>query len=91
MFCPTLFGHEPGDNDEIVGTLANRIRDFREQQAAAVETEMAAGAARDGVRFHYVDATASLIFTAEDIGADCFHLSTEGQAKVAEAVLEAMR
>jgi hypothetical protein len=100
-FCPTLFGRGTvgGETQEqLVSTLANRIRDFREEQRKQVDAanlRLSASAEKFGqvssLRFHYVDATTALTFTGDDIAGDCFHLSTGGQAKVADAVLSQMQ
>lgn len=86
-FCPTLFGLQalPGaKKDEIIGALANRIRDYRKIQVEAVQAAQVVAPAN--LRFHYIAETTNLTFGADDIAGDCFHLSAAGQQKIASAV-----
>lgn len=100
-YCPTLFG-EPGVNGETakqredtVAALANRIRAYREGQRAVVDELNAAAVkavqpAAPRVRYHYIAATEGVMFGADDIAGDCFHLSRAGQGKVAAAIFTAL-
>lgn len=90
QFCQTLFG--PGWDDAAqVSLLANRIRSFRDAQKKAVEDfnswrgKKLPAKSIDAV---YVAGTETLKFDANDVGADCFHLSPIGQAKIANALFE---
>lgn len=87
--CPTLFS-DSVSSDETRATIANRIRDFRtkQQQLVASFNERAKKRGLSGLKFHFVDQTAQVIFEGEDIAHDCFHLSVSGQTKIARAVLE---
>lgn len=88
-FCPTLFapkGESEKKQEKRFGIVANRIRDFREEQAKVVG-RLAREFSQEKLRFHLVEDTAGIQFQGDDIGGDCFHLSVSGQAKVARAVL----
>ncbi len=93
QFCPTLFGRDREDSAHL-SQLANRIRAYREAQKQAVEKfndwrgKKQPSKAIDAV---YVSATETLNFVGEDVGADCFHLSPEGQGKIARALFSAMK
>ena len=92
-YCPTLFGAHGSqkEKEEILSSLANRIRDYREIEGLEIARAMdIAAKAGLAVRFHYVTGTADLKFSGEDIAQDCFHLAPSGQAKVARAVLRQM-
>jgi lysophospholipase L1-like esterase len=93
QFCHTLFGRGATDSAHL-SFLANRIRAYREAQKTVVDAfnvwrgKTLPSKAIDAV---YVAATESLTFEARDVGPDCFHLSAEGQAKVAQALVPALR
>lgn len=88
-YCPTLFGAATPEQERSLQAIANRIRAFREIQAQVVADLSAnpMAAAPSPVRLHYVADTANLQFAADDIAEDCFHLSRQGQQKLATAVL----
>ena len=95
-YCSTLFSPPGKGSDELVGSLANRIRAYREIQRQVVDefsgkpstpNAVPTVVAPAGMRLHYLSETAELSFVAEDIADDCFHLSQAGQAKVAQAVV----
>ena len=91
VICSTLFDDYSAGGvarEKSLSALANRIRDFREAESRAVERYGTLGrdAAGGGIRVHLISSTAKLVFGAEDIAGDCFHLSPVGQAKVAQAV-----
>jgi lysophospholipase L1-like esterase len=93
-YCPTLFGgstRDPKAQEELIGQLANRIRAYRDAAKRVVERAQTAlastGDGAGGMSFRFVSGTGELIFGADDIAADCFHLSAAGQARVAAAVL----
>jgi lysophospholipase L1-like esterase len=92
-FCQTLFG--PGwDDSAQVSQLANRIRSFREIQKKVVdEFNDWRGKKLPAKSFEavYVAATEGLSFGAADVGADCFHLSAQGQAKIASALYSVIK
>jgi lysophospholipase L1-like esterase len=93
QFCPTLFGPERNDSAHL-SQLANRIRSYRDAQKNVVERfnewrgKKLPSTAIEAV---FVSATETLQFGGDDVGADCFHLSSEGQAKVARTLFSAMK
>lgn len=89
-YCPTLFGPTTPEQERTVQAIANRIRGYREVQAGVVaelNTRTTAQPGSSTTRLHYIEDTAQLQFSADDIAGDCFHLSQQGQQKVAGAVL----
>ncbi len=87
-WCPTLFSKNLGATPDQPQRLANRIRSYREASKLIV-TKMKANlikAQNKQIRLHYLDAGRSLNFGGDDIAEDCFHLSLQGQAKVANAL-----
>jgi lysophospholipase L1-like esterase len=94
-YCPTLFpnyedGSSQKDRDESTSQIANRVREYRAVSRQVVERWQEEQAETPHLGFHYVDGTESVIFAAEDIAQDCFHLSRAGQAKVAAAILDSL-
>ena len=91
-YCATLMGGLSGKEREAeISTVANHLRDYREQTAKVVEQLNAKMSAEQvAIRFHYVASTAQLGFDAADIAEDCFHLSPSGHTKIARAVLSAL-
>ena len=93
-YCPTVLGLSlDGQGKENQTTLANRLRSYREEIAAAIERvkkhplfKQAAGK----VRFHEITDTGKILFTGDDIANDCFHLSLTGQMKIARVVVDQM-
>ncbi|MEZ4743644.1 MAG: hypothetical protein R3B45_14565 [Bdellovibrionota bacterium] len=86
--CPTLFS-PPSVVKEHINFLANRIRKYREIAKEVVD-EMNKNIAiqdKSNIQFRYIDATEKIYFDPEDIAGDCFHLTVNGQAKIADAVL----
>jgi hypothetical protein len=93
LFCPTLFSKMAEDSVRQ-SQLANRIRAFRMSQQKAVDDFNHWRGRRFPARAFeavYVDATESLKFDGGDVAGDCFHLSAQGQAKVAKALMTRIR
>jgi lysophospholipase L1-like esterase len=91
--CPTLFPRGVEAKDTL-SALANRIRGYRKAAKAAVELQarQAQQLSREssGLRYHYIDGTEAIAFSADEISGDCFHLSVNGQARIADLVLAAI-
>ena len=92
LVCPTLFGRvlDAGDRPAKIG---NRLRALRDALAAAVN-DASKEASRSGlggkISFKLVDASSTVQWAADDIAADCFHLSAKGQASLARAIMSSM-
>lgn len=89
LLCPTLFGRIPeaGDRPAKIG---NRLRALRDALAEAVNdaTKEASRSGLEGkISFKLIDASAAIQWTADDIAADCFHLSAKGQETLARAIM----
>lgn len=84
-YCHTLYGRNIDATSGQSSFLANTVRSYRKQIKKVVEDE-AKEAGVAGVTLHYLDATDNLFFEAEDMANDCFHLSSLGQAKIADRV-----
>ncbi len=88
LFCPTVFAVGPKDEDKI-SLLANRVRSFRDEVKLMVkkfndeQEKSKAGAAINAV---YDPSTEDLSFEGEDVGGDCYHLTYQGQEKIAKAL-----
>ncbi len=88
-FCPTLFAPQKFANHSL-SDLANRIREFRQAEADVV-SEFNKAAEQEpfkSLRLQHIIGTASLKFTPEEVGEDCFHLSLRGQEKLARSVAD---
>src|SRR5690606_23015345 len=89
--CPTVFDANPDKTADQKSMLANRIRAMRKQSSTVVEHYKKIAKTRKGeapIKFYYLDATGELRFRAEDIAADCFHLSLMGQQRIAQSLLD---
>ncbi len=90
LYCPSLF-IEPLQNEQAVTNVANRIRAFREAEANAVTyaNELKKKSYPNlPFSFRHIRETANVTFEPDDIANDCFHLSRQGQQKIADAVLK---
>lgn len=93
LLCPTLFSKAAEDSARQ-SFLANRIRAFREAQKRTVsEFNHWRGAKYPAKSFEafYIETTEQLKFDGADVAGDCFHLSINGQAKVATAILRGVK
>lgn len=84
--CPTVFGANLDATEGQSAVLANRILAFREAMKAVVDEAKPPS----GIRLHYVSETADLMFHPDDIANDCFHLSIQGQSRIAKLVRQAI-
>lgn len=76
---------------ELLSSLATRIRNFREQTSLAVDRANKWAKEKfpeKKISFHIIKGTGDLEFEGTDLAEDCFHLSLDGQIKVANAVLK---
>ncbi len=93
LLCPTLFS--PAAQDSARQTLlANRIRAYRDAQKKAVQDfNEWRGQAHPAKAFEavYLDGPEQIRFEGADVAGDCFHLSAEGQGKVASAILPGLK
>ena len=92
--CPTLFARagKGGDQSELIGALANRIREFRTaaKNAVAKATSLQKEKFKEkSIRFHFIEETANFALGGDDVAEDCFHLSILGQAKLARTIFDA--
>lgn len=88
LMCPTLFGRVL-EADDRPAKIGNRLRALRDALAAAVSDatkEASRSGIGDKVSFKLVDASAAVQWSADDIAADCFHLSAKGQESLAKAI-----
>jgi lysophospholipase L1-like esterase len=90
LLCPTLF--QPyAKEEQRTSTIANRIRSFREAQEKAVERAAAwlqKNQPDRNLKFLFLPKAGQIAFTGDDVAGDCFHLSVNGQAKIADAILD---
>lgn len=94
-FCPGLFAvfTDAKGQEEHITSLANRVRAYRTAQESVVSRVQAwadTNYSARRFRFVYVEGTATIEFKADDVTADCFHLSVAGQRKLAEPIIAAM-
>ena len=84
--CPTLYGKNLDfrEKDQSV-MLANRVRSYRKVSREVV-VELGQSMEKSGIKLRYAEKSGQLVFRAEDIANDCFHLSLKGQKRLAEAV-----
>lgn len=81
--CPSLFNyHQTGSLDDLI-PVSNALAAYREGLAELAKN---LNALSPLYRVQQLNAPASLMFAADDIGNDCFHLSVRGQMKIAKAV-----
>ncbi len=82
-YCTSLFSIAKGDTEaklelskRIVGYRKN-LQELGKRLTDQIGTE---------VRFKHISSTSKLLFEADDIANDCFHLSLYGQHKIADAI-----
>ncbi len=81
--CPSLFAyHQSGSLDDLI-PISNALVGYRE---GLVELAKNLNDVSPHYRVHQLNAPATLMFAAEDIGNDCFHLSVKGQLKIAKVI-----
>ncbi len=83
--CKSLLSLVPGAGIEPVldADAAKKQLEAYRQGAEAMVKEMQANISDERLSLVYVKDTESLTFAAEDIANDCFHLSVNGQEKIA--------
>lgn len=86
-----LSGRTKARVDEMVSLLSGRVRQFRTVSVEAVREVL--DWAREqypakNMKVSYLYDTEKLVFEADDIAQDCFHLSPKGHIKIAEKVLD---
>ena len=77
--------------DDMLGQISSRIRQFRSASSQAVREAniwMKSKYPQKNITFKYIDATERLKFEADDIADDCFHLSVQGNLKLAKTISE---
>ncbi len=79
--------------NEFISLLSTRVRNYR------IQSDLAVKKANDWaqknfpnkkITFEILHETGDLIFEGKDLAPDCFHLSLEGQKKVAEVVFKGL-
>lgn len=92
-WCPTLFSKNIGATDDQPQRLANRIRSYRKAASDTVAnlSKTIKDSHQSNVRLHFLNSGRLLTFAADDIAEDCFHLSLQGQAKVANSLQKEMQ
>lgn len=81
--CPSLFTYQKTGSLEDLIPVSNALVGYREGLAELAKN---LNDMNPQFRVHQLNAPASLMFEADDIGNDCFHLSVRGQMKIAKAV-----
>ena len=81
--CPSLFNYHKTGSLEDLTPVSNALAGYRE---GLTELAKNLNDVSPLYRVHQLNAPSSLMFEAEDIGNDCFHLSVRGQMKIAKAV-----
>lgn len=82
QLCPSLFSR---DGSESQLQLSELLQGYRR---GLDKIQKKLNQASPNFRVHHVQASSKVIFEGEDIANDCFHLSAQGQLKVAKAVFE---
>ncbi len=75
--------------EEMISTLSGRIRNYRmqtEKVVGEIEHLMQKVVSEKKMSFYHLKSTQSLDITGDDMATDCFHLSVNGQLKVAKAL-----
>ena len=83
-YCNTLFSIHDGDSQTQI-TLSNRLNQYRSALKSAAK-KMNEFAGTDFV-FYHLESSKDVLFEAEDIANDCFHLSLQGHYKIMDKVL----
>lgn len=85
--CPTLFAVHGEQGSEARLQLADRILGYRKVLAKQLEAFKTSFAAKN-IKLRILSASADVIFEAEDMANDCFHINLNGHLKLAAAVYE---
>lgn len=86
-YCPSLISVGQG-NSKMQIAISNRLNGYRKGLKELVKENQ--GSAPKGIRYHHLSTTKELIFQGQDMANDCFHLSLNGQMKIANAVYSAL-
>ncbi|MCX6130480.1 MAG: SGNH/GDSL hydrolase family protein [Proteobacteria bacterium] len=87
-YCPSLFAVHESQGADIQLKLAGLLSAYRQGLESLVKK---LANAHPSFRIHHLHETADIIFEAEDLANDCFHLSLQGQLKLASTVDAAMQ
>lgn len=92
MFCPSLFNKSISNSELLsyIGTTSKAYRIELQKLADRMQAKLKANA-YDGFqnwKVVYSSGSDELIFSDEDVGNDCFHLSVKGQKRLADKVLK---
>jgi len=77
--------------EDMMSEVANRIRAYQGSGAgviAEVQAWREKKYPQKNIHFHFINETAELEFSGEDLAGDCFHLNLNGQHKIAQTVLK---
>jgi lysophospholipase L1-like esterase len=87
LMCPSLFAEDKVMKSQIsdVATTAGLYRDALDRLANAYRKKVS------GFNVSYLKDLSSIKLEGKDIAQDCFHLSIEGQSKVAEKIFGAIK
>ncbi len=86
--CPSLFAYHKTGTLEDLMPVSNALASYRE---GLIDLVKELDTVNPAYRVHQLNAPSTLMFAAEDIGNDCFHLSVRGHMKIAKAIREEMR
>jgi len=92
--CPNLFASVDEKNaDDRLAFIAGRQRIYREaiRTVASRFDEKANQSAKNKLRITIIEGSANLRLQPDDVAQDCFHLSEQGQRKLAKIVEEESR
>ena len=85
VLCATLFGK--GENEGIQ-KIATRIRAFNDILAkVTLESSQNPHYKKRNISFRYHKKPSEILFAADEIAGDCFHLSAKGQSRLADAMM----
>ena len=80
--------------DEMLSILANRVRNYRsisQEVADEVNDLIKAKYPQKNITFRFITNTEILQFDENDAAEDCFHLSIDGQLKLAKTIFNEMK
>lgn len=85
-YCGTLLRNRGPEDQERLRQLGNLVTAYRAAMKSTIEQYKSKLPA--GIDIHIISSSGKMVLTGEDIAQDCFHLSLEGQLKLARAVQE---
>jgi hypothetical protein len=86
--CPSLFNYHTTGSLEDLLPISNALQGYRNGLSELAKN---LNDLSPLFRVQQINAPASIMFEADDIGNDCFHLSVKGQLKLAKAVKAEMQ